>query len=286
MNTPAHLSAKSVAELREAILAGRLGPDPAAIAVTGASTIYQTTQFPSSRTKYHNYYLLLRAEAYFGACSYMPEQLGEGAAELYSGRMLAELLSDERLPVQIAAMDAYLGVVHAHREYSARAVQIAAGTPMAKAKQRDALIAALANIKPSQQVALIGVVNPLVEAIRQRGGICLPCDLQLNETQWGEAVERDMHKVLERADSVICTGMTLSNGTFDQILAKVKERRIPLTVYAQTGSAVIAHFVGAGVAALLAEPFPFTQFSADASQLYCYISREGEADFEAEFALG
>jgi hypothetical protein len=267
-----------VDELRQAILNGEWGPLPAALPVTGSSYIYQTTQFPASVTKYHNYYLLLRSESYFGACSHTSEQLDISIAGQLSGLPLDAVLRDERLPVQIAAMDTYLGVVRPHAEYCREIANIPAGTPIEKARRRDALIADSAAIAPGQKVALIGVVNPLVEAIVERGGTCLPCDLQLEATQWGDAVEKDMEKVLDRADSVICTAMTLSNGTFDRILERVRERQIPLTVYAQTGSAVVASFVGKGVTAWVAEPFPFTQFSADATRLYCYTSaKEGAA---------
>jgi hypothetical protein len=64
--------------------------------------------------------------------------------------------------------------------------------------------------------------------------------------------------------------MTLGNGTFDRIVRIANEKRIPFTVYAQTGSAVVAQFVGKGVAGLIAEPFPFSQFSSGVTQLYCY----------------
>lgn len=118
------------------------------------------------------------------------------------------------------------------------------------------------------KIALIGVVNPLIAAIRKRGGTCLPCDLQMERTHWGDPVEKDMEKVLDSADGVICTGMTLSNGTFDRVIERVLERSIPLTVYAQTGSAVAARFVGAGITSLVAEPFPFSQFSANATRVF------------------
>ncbi|WP_262686589.1 Rossmann-like domain-containing protein [Paenibacillus baimaensis] len=268
----------SVNDLREAILAGKLGPKPDTLPVTGSSSIYQTTQFPSSRIKYHNYYLLLRVEGYFGACSHTADQLDMEAAAQFSGLSLDTVIRDERLPVQIAAMDAYLGVVYPHLNQSTQVFDIPAGTPIQKAKLRDALIANMADIQAFHKVALIGVVNPLVEAIQQRGGICLPCDLQLKETQSGEAVEKDMDKVLDHADSVICTAMTLGNGTFDRILERVRERQIPLIIYAQTGSAVVAQFMNKGVTALIAEPFPFTQFSAGASQLYGYTSRQEKED--------
>ncbi|WP_268248814.1 Rossmann-like domain-containing protein, partial [Saccharothrix coeruleofusca] len=119
-------------------------------------------------------------------------------------------------------------------------------------------------------VALIGVVNPLVAAIRERGAQCLPCDYNLRTTQWGDAVTRDMDEVLDVADAVVATGMTLSNGTFDRILRRCRDRGVPLVVYAQSGSAIARQFLGGGVTALSAEPFPFSQFSAETTVLYRY----------------
>jgi hypothetical protein len=261
-----------VGNLLEQITMGNLGKNPGELSITGASSIYQTTQFPLSKTKYHNYYLLLRVESYFGACSHTVAQLDMKIAAELSGVPLLSALNDARLPVNIAAMDAYLGVVYSHTNNCFNIVEIPSGTPIEKAMFRDTLIAESADIKPSSKVALIGVVNPLIEAIKQRNGICLSCDLQMEETQWGEKIEKDMEKVLNIADNVICTGMTLSNGTFDRILERVLEKNIPLTVYAQTGSAVIAQFVGKGVTSLVAEPFPFSQFNAGSTQLYCYKS--------------
>ncbi len=264
------MSPNSTSELLETVLAGGFDPSPEAWTVTGSSSIYQTTQFPSSPTKYHNRYLLMRVEASFGACSHAPEELPfEEAAEL-SGMPLVQALRDDRLPVRTAALDAYLGAAFPHAAHCSNAVDIPAGTPAQKAMRRDALIAELADVRPGQKVALIGVVHPLIQAIRERGGICLPCDLQLEATQWGDPVEKDMNVVLEQADSVICTGMTIGNGSFDSIVTHARSRAIPLTVYAQTGSAIAARFVGGGVTGLVAEPFPFTQFSAGITKVYIY----------------
>ncbi|MFD7093638.1 Rossmann-like domain-containing protein, partial [Streptomyces xanthophaeus] len=116
----------------------------------------------------------------------------------------------------------------------------------------------------------IGVVNPLVAAIRERGGVPLLCDFNLKTSQWGDPVTTDMHEVLERAQAVVATGMTLSNGSFDTVLERCRTRGVPLVVYAQSGSAVARAFLGAGVTALSAEPFPFSQFSADPTTLYRY----------------
>ncbi len=139
-----------------------------------------------------------------------------------------------------------------------------------RARARDAAIAGLLGIDRGAAVGLIGVVNPLVAAIRECGGDPLPCDFNLRATQWGDPVTTDMHEVLERADAVVATGMTLSNGSFDTILERCRARGIPLVVYAQSGSAVARAFLGAGVTALSAEPFPFSQFSADPTTLYRY----------------
>jgi hypothetical protein len=266
---------KFVDVLLKEIIESKTGKNPIELNITGASSIYQTTQFPSSKTKYHNYYLLIRVESYFGACSHTAEQLDTKIAAELSGLPLLDALNDTRLPVKVAAMDAYLGVTYQHSTRCSRIVEIPGGTPIEKAVFRDTLIAEYAGIKPFTNVALIGVVNPLVDAIKKYNARCLPCDLQMEETQWGEKIEKDMEKVIDIADNVICTGMTLSNGTFDRILERVLEKNIPLTVYAQTGSAVIARFVGKGVTALIAEPFPFSQFNANSTQLYCYKQHGG-----------
>ena len=47
---------KNVNELWGAIVNGDMDPSVSDFFVTGASYIYQTTQFPNSINKYHNYY--------------------------------------------------------------------------------------------------------------------------------------------------------------------------------------------------------------------------------------
>jgi hypothetical protein len=262
----------TVDELRKDALDGKFGTYPQEMPITGASYIYQTTQFPGTDTKYHNHYVLLRVGSYFGACCHMPEQLEMVAAAELSGIPLSQGIGDDRLPVGIAALDAYFGNLYPHQDCCQEIVTIPAGTPIARADYRDALISRIAGIRKGERVALIGVVNPLVKGSRDAGGICLPCDLQMKKTQWGDVVEEDMDVVLAQADSVISTAMTLGNGTFDRLCGIVRKRNIPLTVYGQTGSAVVARFLSKGVTTLLAEPFPFTQFCAEASRLFIYTS--------------
>jgi hypothetical protein len=188
-----------------------------------------------------------------------------------SGRSLAALLTDAPPALRLAALDAYLAELRPHRDSpEAEPVTLPAGSPEVRARARDAAVAGLLDVPPGAKVALIGVVNPLVAAIRDRGAVCLPCDRNLRVTQWGDPVSDSAAEVLAAADAVVATGMTLGNGSFDQILRHCRDRSVPLVVYAQTGSAVARAFLGAGVTALSAEPFPFSQFSADPTVLYRY----------------
>ncbi|SCK50424.1 DUF364 domain-containing protein [Streptomyces sp. WMMB 322] len=261
----------TVTELTEGVLEGAYGPDPKNVTVTSAFWLYHTTRLAGGEVTYHNHYLLLRAGESFGACSFEAGELSPDFCENASGFPLERLLRSETTPVRIAALDAYLSNVRPHRDAAdAEPLILPTGTPELRARARDAAIAGLLDVEPGAKVALIGVVNPLIEAIRERGGVCLPCDLNLRTTQWGEPVSDDMTEVLGRADAVVATGMTLSNGTFDLILEHCRLHDIPLVVYAQTGSAVARAFLTGGVTALSAEAFPFSQFSADATVLYRY----------------
>lgn len=262
--------ADSVDALIAQTLAGLHGPDPAGLTAVGAFWVRQSTQFPHTTQKYRNYYLVLRVGAAFGGCCLEREQLDSAVAEELSGLDLATLLRDARLPVRIAALDAYFGAVLPHRDSAAQVLPLPAGTPLQRAQVRDAAIASLLPIRPGLRVGLIGVVNPLVEAITRQGGICLPCDFNLEHTADGTPVQRDMEPVLASADLVIATGMTLANASFDRILQVLRARGVPLIVYAQTGSAIVPRFLGNGVAAVSAEPFPFSQFSADPTSIWLY----------------
>lgn len=261
----------NVAEVFAGVSAGRYGPDPAQEVATSVFWAHHGTRLAGGATTYLNQYVLVRLGRAFGACAFEPGELDPGICADASGSTLAELLGEGPLPLRIAALDAYLAQQRPHREDpAAERVVLPAGTPEVRARARDAAIAGLLTTAPGAKVALIGVVNPLVAAIRERGGECLPCDLNLRATQWGDPVADSADEVLGAADAVVATGMTLGNGTFDTIRSRCADRGIPLIVYAQTGSAVARAFVGSGVAALSAEPFPFSQFSSEESALYRY----------------
>ncbi|KOV02294.1 DUF364 domain-containing protein [Streptomyces virginiae] len=262
--------AATVDALIEAVLAGGHGPLPSELVATSVFWIHHGTRLAGGDTTYLNQYVLVRLGDSFGGCAFEAGEIDPAVCRDSSGAPLDVLLREAPRPLRIAALDAYLARQRPHRDSGAEAVTLPAGTPEVRAKARDAAIAGLLDIDSGAAVGLIGVVNPLVAAIRERGGEPLPCDFNLKATQWGDPVTSDMHEVLERADAVVATGMTLSNGSFDTILDRCRARGIPLVVYAQSGSAVARAFLGSGVTAVSAEPFPFSQFSADPTTLYRY----------------
>ncbi|SFR05299.1 Putative heavy-metal chelation [Lentzea waywayandensis] len=263
----------TVDDLIAGVLAGRHGPDPRELPATSVFWVHHGTRLAGGDTTYRNQYVLARVGTAFGACAFAEGDADPAVAANYSGAPVARLLTEAPAPVRVAALDAYLGSVRPHRTSDAERVVLPSGTPEERARARDAAVAGLLDVEPGAKVALIGVVNPLVAAIRERGAECLPCDLSLRTTQWGDPVTPDMRDVLGVADAVVATGMTIGNGTFDEILRTCRERDVPLIVYAQSASAVARHFLGAGVTALSAEPFPFSQFSADETALYRYRAR-------------
>lgn len=258
---------RDLEELRQSVLA-----TPALPIATSVFWVHHGTRLAGGDVTYLNQYILVRVGRAFGACAFEAGELDPSICADLSGRPLAELLQDSApAPVRLAALDAYLGQATLHREDPrSEPVLLPYGTPEERAVARDRVIAGLLPEPENRRVALIGVVNPLVAAIRERGGQCLPCDLNLRRTQWGDEIHTDMEEVLAKADAVVATGMTLGNGSFDRILERCRERDIPLVLYAQSGSAVARAFLGSGVTALSAEPFPFSQFSAEPTTLYRY----------------
>ncbi|MFF4852093.1 Rossmann-like domain-containing protein [Streptomyces sp. NPDC001194] len=282
MNRTAPLPAfapPSVDGLVEAVLAGEHGPLPSELVATSVFWIHHGTRLAGGDTTYLNQYVLVRLGGSFGGCAFEAGEIDPAVCRDSCGVPLDALLREAPRPLRIAALDAYLSQTRPHRAAAtageAEPVILPAGTPEMRARARDAAIAGLLDIEAGARVALIGVVNPLVEAIRERGGEPLPCDFNLETTQWGDPVTDDMDEVLERAEAVVATGMTLSNGSFDTALERCRSRGIPLIVYAQTGSAVARAFLGSGVTALCAEPFPFSQFSAEETVLYRYRTVNG-----------
>lgn len=242
---------------------------------TGTATsvfgIHHGTRLAGADTTYENRYVVVRCGTAFGACAVDEDPLDDAGRAALSGQPIAALLEHPEQAVRVAALDAHLGARRPLRDdHNGQSIVLPAGTPEQRARARDTAVAELLGGLPGRRIALIGVVNPLVEAIRERGCEPLPCDLRLERTAWGDTVARDHRDVVAQADAVLATGMTLGNGTFDTIAADCRAHGVPLALYAQTGSAIARELVGSAIVAACCEPFPFSQFSADDTRVHLF----------------
>ncbi|MFD7556374.1 Rossmann-like domain-containing protein [Streptomyces sp. NPDC059835] len=256
---------RTVDGLFDLVRAGEYGPDPAHERISLAFTTSQAVRHEGRAAGYRNEVLSLRLDAAVGSCAVEPGALPGGALDDCVGTTVSDLLGHPLLPVRIAALDAYLAHVRPHTPiHGARPHPLPGGSSLSRSRARaravvDLLPAPAAG--PSgvehRPVLVVGVVNSLLEQLRSRGLEYLPCDLKGGATEWGEPVLTDTAAQLERCGAVLASGMTLGNGTFQGLLDHAAATGKPLVMFAQTGSAVLPRFLGAGVSAVSAEPYPF-----------------------------
>ncbi|MHA5054412.1 Rossmann-like domain-containing protein [Streptomyces sp. SD15] len=249
---------ESYDELVARVRAGELGPDPATQRIAVAFTTRQAVRHDGRGTGYRNEVLSLRLGGAVGSCAVEPGALPDRAVEECVGANVAHLLEHPLLPVRVAALDAYLMHVAAHTpQNGARPVPLPAGTSLEKSRARAKAVVALLDLPTDATVLVVGVVNSLLEALRSRGRGYVPCDLKGGLTEWGEAVVTDALAEADRCDALLVSGMTLGNGTFEPLRRHALAHGKQLVMFAQTGSAVLPRFLGHGVSAVCAEPFPF-----------------------------
>ncbi|MDG4831738.1 DUF364 domain-containing protein [Solwaraspora sp. WMMD1047] len=260
----------SVAALIEAVGAARFGPDPATEQVSVAFTTRQGARHAGRVQGYRNQVLSLRVGTAVGSCAAEPGELTDDVAYDCVGRSVAELLAHPLTAVRVAALDAYLAAVRPHPHAADETVVIPAGTSLAKSTARAAAVVELIPVTPGQTVLVVGVVNSLLEQLRRRGASYLPCDLAGGRTEWDEPCLPDATVLLERCDALLVSGMTLGNGTFEPLLRHARLTGKPMVTFAQTGSAVLPCFLGAGLSAVSAEPYPFFWLDGGPTTVYRY----------------
>ncbi|MFK0100462.1 Rossmann-like domain-containing protein [Streptomyces sp. NPDC091040] len=245
-------------ELVSRVLSGAYGHDPKALRVSTAFTTRQSVRHTGRAGGYRNEVLSLRIGAAVGSCAVEPGELPDGAADACVGTDAATLLAHPLRPVRIAALDAFLMHVLPHGPASgARPLPLPAGGSLEKSRARARAVVGLLDLPPGRTVLVVGVVNSLLEALRERGLRYVPCDLKGGTTEWDEPVRDDAADHLGRCDAVLASGMTLGNGTFEQLRTHALRHGKPLVMFAQTGSAVLPRLIGSGVTAVSAEPYPF-----------------------------
>ena len=252
------LTGTSHDDLVQLVRRGAFGPDPADLRIAVAFTTRQAVRHEGRGTGYRNEVLSLRLAEAVGSCAVEPGHLPDSAVEECVGADVARLLEHPLLPVRVAALDAYLMHVRPHTpDHGATPVPLPAGSSLEKSRARAKAVAALLDLPPGATVLVVGVVNSLLEALRSRGLRYVPCDLKGGATEWGEPVLPDALAAAGRCDALLVSGMTLGNGTFEPLRRHALAHGKQLVMFAQTGSAVLPRFLGQGVSAVCAEPYPF-----------------------------
>ncbi len=245
-------------ELVACARAGGLGPDPAGLRIAVAFTTRQAVRHEGRSGGYRNEVLSLRLGAAVGSCAVEPGALPERAVEECAGVDVARLLEHPLPAVRVAALDAYLMHLAPHTPGNgARPVPLPAGTSLEKSVARARAVVELLELPVGATVLVVGVVNSLLTELRGRGLGYVPCDLKGGRTEWGEEVVTDALTAAGRCDALLVSGMTLGNGTFEPLRRHAVRHGKQLVMFAQTGSAVLPRFLGHGVSAVCAEPYPF-----------------------------
>ena len=230
----------------------------------------QFTRHVGRQTVYQNNFVCIRSGIHVGICYVEENQITIPDMAKCVGLPLSRLIEHDLLPIRVAALDAYIGDIYPHHRCSAAPVFIPAGSSGQKSMIRAKSVIDMMDLRPGEKVALIGIVNSLINAIRMKQATCLPCDFSGMQTENGEPVTRNMWDVIPQADKILATGMTLGNGTFEPLLDYANRCHKPLTVFAQSGSAVFPQFMGKAFMNLCAEPFPFFSLYGGESVVYQY----------------
>jgi hypothetical protein len=273
--TPLRTPFTSVTDLIEAVGAARFGPDPATERVSVAFTTRQGARHAGRARGYRNHVLSLRVGTAVGSCAAEPGELTDDLAYDCVGRDVAELLTHPVPAVRVAALDAYLAATRPHAQTADDTVTVPAGTSLAKSTARATAVVELLPVAPGQRVLVVGVVNSLLGQLRRSGVSYLPCDLAGGRTEWDEPCLPDAAALLEHCDALLVSGMTLGNGTFEPLLRHARATGKPMVTFAQTGSAVLPCFLGAGLTAVSAEPYPFFWLDGGPTTVYRYRAAAG-----------
>lgn len=273
----------TTAELIEQVRRGAFGPPPSTMVVTYAFTTMSKSRHVGWANTYANYAVQFRVGRTVGACLFEPGSVSQETVEACVTRSVEELLDHPDRPVRIAALDAYLGELFPHHESpSARPYELPSGSSADKLRVRAAGVLGLLDPQPGQYVVMIGVIGTMIEGLRARGVRYALCDFDPQPPLSGDAVTPSMDAVLPGADGILASGMTISNDGFDTLLEHARRERVPLVVYSQSGSHAIPRFLGNGVTAVSAEPYPFFWAHGAPSTVYHYHARHLPARHPAD----
>ena len=189
------------------------------------------------------------------------------------GTKVLDLLDHPNPAVRTAALDAYLAHVRPHHLCANRSITIGPGSSLAKSMARAEAVVNLLDPAPGDRVLVVGVVNSLLHHLRERGATYVPCDLKGGRTEWDEPIVADAENALDGCDLVLASGMTVGNNTFEPLLRLAAEAGKPVVLFAQTAAAILPWFIGNGVRAVSAEPYPFFWLDGGPTTIHHYTER-------------
>ncbi|QUH04734.1 hypothetical protein HUO13_31700 [Saccharopolyspora erythraea] len=259
---------ESLDDLVRLVLDGRISPAIADATTSLGFLTQQGVRHASRECSYRNHVLSLRVEDAVGSCAVEPGELAEEVVLDCVGTPVRELLHHPSAAVRTAALDAFLMWTGPHAR-RAEEVVIGRGNSLHKSVQRARSVVGLIPGKP-ERVLVVGVVNSLLQQLRERGCGYVPCDRKGGVTEWGEPIATDANAALDGCDAVLASGMVVGNGTFQPLLEHARATGKPFVLFAQTASAVLPWFIGSGVTAVSAEPYPFFWLDGGPTSIYRY----------------
>ena len=231
----------------------------------------QAAQHAGRRQQYRNQVLSVRVGTAVGSCSIEPGSVDPAMVFDCAGAPVERLLRHESRAVRIAVLDAYLAFTRPHRDDPrCEALRLTPGDSLSRSMQRAHHVTGLVPVVPGERVLVVGVVNSLLACLRERGVHYVACDLRGGRTEWDEPIVTDFTSALPTCDAVLATGMMLGNGTFGTLCDAATSAGTPITVFAQSGSAVARELLGGAVHSLSAEPYPFFWLTGDGGEMYLY----------------
>ncbi|WP_233628364.1 MULTISPECIES: hypothetical protein [unclassified Saccharopolyspora] len=264
----------SLDELAAVVADGAAGDAIAHAEVSVGFLTQQGVRHAGRERGYRNHVLSLRVEDAVGSCAVEPGALTDELVVDCAGAPVRELLRHDEIAVRIAALDAYLMWRRPHHEHAEQVV-VQRGTSLQKSLQRAESVVSL--LPPGvRRVLVIGVVNSLLQRLRERGIDYLPCDRKGGETEWGEPIGTAAMSEVDGCDAVLASGMVAGTGTFPPLLEHCRRTGKPLALFAQTGSAALPWFIGSGVTAVSAEPYPFFWLDGGPTAIYRYSTAPQE----------
>lgn len=259
----------TLTELVELVRGGGLGPDPAQSFVSVGFTTRQGARHATRGQSYRNTVVSLRVEEAVGSCAV--EDVTDNEVHDCVGSSALELLGHPNPAIRTAALDAYLAHARPHHLSATKSVTVGPGSSLAKSMSRAEAVVDLLDPAPGDRVLVVGVVNSLLHHLRARGATYVACDLKGGRTEWDEPIATEAE--LDGCDLVLASGMTVGNGTFEPLLQRAVAAGTPMVLFAQTAAAILPWFIGSGVRAVSAEPYPFFWLDGGPTTIHHHTER-------------